>query len=144
MDKMTNSTNTATNPRWYNDTHTSGWERVKAALQRDWEQTKNDMSSSAGRDLNQDVGDTLKQATGKDAVPAPSQKTKPDTDWQINEPALRYGYSARSQYKDHNDWDDRLEGKLRTEWNDLKSGRTYEEAKTAIRRGWDKGGPDTH
>ena len=52
MDKTTTPMNTTPNPKWYSDSHTSAWERVKAALQRDWEQTKNDMSSSAGRDLN--------------------------------------------------------------------------------------------
>jgi hypothetical protein len=43
--------------------------KVKEALKRDWEQTKHDVSKKSGRDLDQDVGDTLKQATGKEPIP---------------------------------------------------------------------------
>ena len=65
-------------PQWWNDKHTSTWDRVKEALRRDWEQTKNDFSSESGADLNQDVGDTVKQATGAEALPPPAMKTRPD------------------------------------------------------------------
>lgn len=72
------STPTATTrPQWWTERHTSTWDRVKEALARDWEQTKNDFSSSSGADLNQDVGDTVKQATGSAPLP-PSMKTRPD------------------------------------------------------------------
>lgn len=43
--------------------------KVKEALKRDWEQTKHDFSKKKGVDLNQDVGDTLKQAAGKEPIP---------------------------------------------------------------------------
>ena len=59
---------TARDPRWWSEEHRSAWERVKAAFRRDWEQTKADFSSK-GRDLNQDVDDTVKQAAGKKAIP---------------------------------------------------------------------------
>jgi hypothetical protein len=65
-------------PQWWNDKHTSTWDRVKEALRRDWEQTKNDFSSESGADLNQDVGDTVKQATGAEPLPSPAMKTRPD------------------------------------------------------------------
>ncbi|MDO9017846.1 MAG: hypothetical protein Q8S73_03550 [Deltaproteobacteria bacterium] len=65
-------------PQWWNDNHTSTWDRVKEALRRDWEQTKNDFSSESGADLNQDVGDTVKQATGAEPLPPPMVKTHPD------------------------------------------------------------------
>ena len=39
------------------------------ALKRDWEQTKHDFNKDAGRELNQDVGDTIGQAVGKKPVP---------------------------------------------------------------------------
>ncbi len=59
-------------------------------------------------------------------------------DWDTNEHAVRYGYGASRQYKaSHADWDDKAEAKLKEEWNDLKSGRTWEEIKGAVRRGWD-------
>ena len=34
-----------------------------------WEQTKNDFNKESGRDLNQDIGDTVGQATGKKPIP---------------------------------------------------------------------------
>lgn len=46
--------------------------KVKEALKRDWEQTKHDFNKKSGQELNQDVGDTVKQATGADPIPAPS------------------------------------------------------------------------
>ena len=39
------------------------------ALKRDWEQTKSDLPGLEGKDLDQDAGDTLKQAAGKEPVP---------------------------------------------------------------------------
>ena len=43
--------------------------KAKEALRRDWEQTKHDFNKKKGEELNQDVGDTLKQATGGEPVP---------------------------------------------------------------------------
>ena len=134
------------NPQWWGTQHTSTWDRVKEALSRDWEQTKADFSNEYGKDLNQDVGDTVKQAMGKEPIPAPNQKTpeEPKTasqhtsNWNDAEPAIRYGYGASDQYKEHQDWDDKVEAKLKEEWHDLKSGRTWDEAKTSVRYGWDR------
>jgi len=42
---------------------------AKEALKRDWEQTKSDVPGLEGKDLDQDVDDTVKQATGKEPVP---------------------------------------------------------------------------
>ena len=39
------------------------------ALKRDWEQTKHDLNTDKGRELNQDVGDTVGQAVGKKPIP---------------------------------------------------------------------------
>lgn len=44
--------------------------KVKKALERDLEQTKHDLTRK-GVDLNQDVSDTVKQATGKEDIPPP-------------------------------------------------------------------------
>lgn len=43
--------------------------KVKEALKRDWEQTKHDFNKKSGQNLNQDAGDTIKQATGSEPVP---------------------------------------------------------------------------
>lgn len=132
-------------PAWWSEQHTSAWERIKAAFRRDWEQTKADMPGSAGRDLNQNVADTLKQATGSAPIPPAHQPTRPDddrptsADWERDEAAHRYGFGAQRHYgREHADWDDRLESRLREEWTDLRTGRTWDETRTAIRRGWDR------
>ena len=39
---------------------------AKQALKNDWEQTKHDLGSDKAADLDQDAGDTLKQAAGKE------------------------------------------------------------------------------
>jgi hypothetical protein len=123
------------NPKWWNEEHESTWTRVKAAMKRDWEQTKADVSSK-GQELDQDVDDTVKQAAGKQAIP-PMGVANPDDDFKRDEDAYRYGVGAREHYGTA-EWDDRLEGKLREEWGDMKSGRTWNEVKSAVRRGWDR------
>jgi hypothetical protein len=50
-------------------------EDTKDALKRDWEQTKSDLPGMEGKDLDQDVDDTVKQAAGKEPVPAPNEKS---------------------------------------------------------------------
>lgn len=139
------------NPQWWSTQQTSTWERVKEALSRDWEQTKADFSNEYGKDLNQSVTDTVKQAMGTEAIPAPHQRNPLDTsrtepqldnhaasNWSVAEPAVRYGYGAASHYGDHVEWDEPVETKLKTEWDDLKSGRTWDEAKTHVRYGWER------
>ncbi|MDQ3333733.1 MAG: hypothetical protein M4D80_01005 [Myxococcota bacterium] len=124
-------------PSWWKPEHDSAWDRVKDAMKRDWEQTKSDLTGGRkGTDLDQDVGDTVKQAAGKDPVPPMSQKT-PDDDWNRVEDDHRYGVGARSQHGD-TDWDDKVESKLKEEWSDLKTGRTWDEVKSSVRRGWDR------
>ena len=40
--------------------------KVGDALENDWEQTKSDLPGLDGKDKDQDVDDTLKQAAGKE------------------------------------------------------------------------------
>jgi hypothetical protein len=44
-------------------------DRVGEALDRDWEQTKSDLPGLDGKDLDQDAGETVKQATGNEPIP---------------------------------------------------------------------------
>lgn len=126
------------NPSWWNEKHDSAWDRVKAALRRDWEQTKADVSSK-GTELDQTVSDTINQAAGNQPIPPGSVPNPKQDKWEDAESGYRYGVGARSQYgKDNQDWDDRLESKLSEEWKDLKSGRTWDEAKGWVRRAWDR------
>lgn len=122
-------------PAWWSSKHDSTWDRVKAALKRDWEQTKNDFSKH-GKDLDQGAGDTVKQAVGKEPIP-PADQPNPSR-WEDHEPAYRYGVGAREQYaKDHPSWDGKLEQRLSDDWTSLKNGRTWEEVKTSVRQAWD-------
>ncbi len=131
----------ANNPKWWNQEHDGVWDRVKAALKRDWEQTKADVSKH-GTELDQNVGDTVKQAAGTQPIPpanTPNPKDVDDADWKRIEPDYRYGAGAAQQHgKGISSWDDRIESKLKEEWGDLKSGRTWDEAKAAVRGGWDR------
>ena len=135
---------TANTPSWWKEEHTSGWDRVKAALKRDWEQTRHDFSKKSAPDLHQNVGDTVKQAAGKEAIPPGIAPNPPDansgssTGWDHDESAVRYGYGAGHNYRaEHKTWDAGVESKLSQEWTDLKTGRTWQEAKDRVRQGWD-------
>lgn len=128
-----NQPSTHRNPSWWNESHSSGWERTKEALRRDWEQTKADVSD-AGTELNQDVSDTLKQSVGKQAIPPRNAPNPPDS-WDELEPALRYGYGAR-QYYQGQDWNDDLEAHLQQEWEATGENGSWDRVKAAVKRGW--------
>lgn len=83
MEKQTFTPAPAHRPSWWNDQHTSDWDRVKEALRRDWEQTKADFKVDGAVDLNQNVADTVKQAVGEQPVPPPMVKTRADTPAQV-------------------------------------------------------------
>ena len=126
-------------PSWWNDEHSTNWERVKKAMRRDWEQTKADVSDG-GQELNQSVGDTVRQAMGKEPIP-PGGFANPDGkhitfhNWDDVEPAVRYGYGARQFYGEA-DWNDDLESKLRKDWTSDEEG-SWDKVKHAVHRGWD-------
>ena len=126
-------------PKWWKPEHNSTWDNIKSAMKRDWEQTKADVSSK-GTELNQGVTDTVKQAVGKESIPAANQPNPPDAgDWNKAESKYRYGVGAREQYgTEHKDWNDGLESKLKEEWTDLKDGTTWDEAKNFVRRGYER------
>ena len=64
----------ARNPRWWNAETDSAWNRVRDAIKRDWIQTQHDFG--AGKpDLNQKIGDTLRQAGGTEALPPRDRKS---------------------------------------------------------------------
>ena len=56
------------NPTWWTNENDSAWERTKAAFKRDWDQTKHDMGGKQP-DTDQQVSDTVKQASGKEIIP---------------------------------------------------------------------------
>ena len=129
-------------PSWWSEEHTSAWDRVKAAFRRDWEQTKHDLTRSKGRDLDQDVPDTVKQAVGSEPIP-PGDRPNPkesEEDWDRVEAGTRFGFGARRQFgRDREAWDDKVETTLRDEWNKLGTNERWEQARPRVRSGWERG-----
>jgi hypothetical protein len=120
------------NPKWWNAQNDSAWERVKAAFKRDWDQTKHDLGGHEP-DTDQNVTDTLKQATGKEVIPP-----RRTPNFEQTEHAYRFGYGARSQYgKRFPQWDDSLETQLAKDWRETYTGMDWETYKAAVQQGWD-------
>ena len=120
------------NPKWWNKQQDSSWDMVKAAFKRDWDQTKHDVGAHQP-DTHQHVGDTVKQAVGKEAIPPRGVLTYEET-----EDAYRFGYGARSQYgKTYSSWDAPLETQLSKDWRETYTGLDWESYKDAVQRGWD-------
>ena len=130
---QTHTTTEGRDPSWWTKEHTSGWNKARDAFMRDWEQTKSDLSGGrAGRDLNQDASDTAKQAVGKEAIPP---RNVPNPQFSKYEPALRFGYGARSQYSR---WDDDTERQLSRDWSSTGHPSKWEEVKAYVKHAWDK------
>jgi len=136
-------------PKWWKpETHGSAWERVKEALKRDWEQTKADVHAG-GRELHQNVGDTVRQMAGKEDVPPASVPNSRSLGsdarhpaWDEIETPVMYGFGARQQYGgQHSAWNDNLETTLRNEWEEGRSttGRTWDQVRDHVRRGYERG-----
>ena len=120
------------NPKWWDKEHDSAWDRVKAAFKRDWDQTKHDFGGDEP-DTDQDVDDTIKQASGKQPIPPRGEPT-----YEEIEDAYRFGYGARSQYgKRYTSWNNELESQLQTDWRDTYTDREWQLYRDSIRRGWD-------
>jgi len=119
------------NPKWWNNQYDSAWERVKAAFKRDWDQTKHDVGAHEPN-IHQHVGDTVKQAAGKEAIPS-----RGVPNYEQTEDAYRFGYGARSHYgKRFPHWDNSLETELQRDWRDTYTDRDWGVFREDIRRGW--------
>jgi len=131
-------------PPWWNEQHASAWDRVKEAMRRDWEQTKQDVHAKGGHELNQQVGDTVKQAAGKEAIPPIDRANPPkvigDAKWDEVELPMEYGFAARAKYgTTYNDWSPELEQTLRSEWDSGRAatGRDWRDVRDHVRRGFE-------
>lgn len=78
-------------PVWWTEQYNSGWERVREALKRDWEQTKGDLysGSETGRNLRQTATHTIKQALGLESMPLPHQPNPREESQERSEGADR-------------------------------------------------------
>jgi hypothetical protein len=128
-------------PAWWNEGHATAWDRVREAMRRDWEQTKQDLKMKGGHELNQNVGDTVKQAAGKEAIPNINNANPPKIigDWNDIELPTEYGFAARAHYKDHTGWNNDLELTLKSEWSAAsdKTGRAWDDVRDHVRRGYE-------
>lgn len=122
-------------PKWWTTSHASGWDRVKEALRRDWEQTKADLGAN-GSALNQDVGNTVRQALGKESIPLENVPNPESPRWEDVEAAVRYGYGARVQFGEMPEWDEEMETRLRQEWEGMGPGRVWHDVRQFVHRGW--------
>ena len=129
----------AWHPAWWNDHDEGGsWERVKAAVVRDWEQTKKDLHLG-GKDLHQEISDTVKQAAGKERIPEPdeSNPAKVLGTLRDDELPIGYGYGARMHYgESYRQWDPDLEDKLRMEWEGSDQGN-WDEVRERVKYGFE-------
>lgn len=129
-----------TRPAWYTDEDDTAWNKVKAAFRRDWKQTKHDFGGNEP-DLDQEVGDTVSQATGNAPIPPGNAKTPHNREGTLDayndddEPAYRYGYAA-SRHFSNQDWDTETEAMLQRDWGDQPD---WQRRSDAIRRGWTYG-----
>ena len=119
------------NPKWWNQEHESRWQRIRMAFKRDWEQTKHDFGGDQP-DMDQDVGDTVKQAAGKQPVPRVGAPA-----YENVEAAYRFGHGARHQYPGYTIWNDELESQLQSEWRQTYSERDWKKDRDAVRKGWE-------
>jgi hypothetical protein len=119
---------------WW-DEPDSGWERVKEAFRRDWEQTKADFGAKAP-DLDQNVGDTVKQALGKEPIPPPDVPNRLEERWENVEHAIRYGYAARQKFGEQKAWDDEVETHLRQDWDTMSPPNAWHTMRPFVQRGW--------
>jgi hypothetical protein len=124
------------NPTWWNEKHEGTWDRVKSALKRDWEQTKADVSKK-GHELNQGIGDTVKQAAGKQPIPPTDMPNprKSDEKWEDVEPTYRFGVGARGEIQD--EWNPDVESRLQKDWGSLQDDRKWDEVRNRVRRAYD-------
>lgn len=132
-------------PAWWNEGHASAWDRVKEAMRRDWEQTKQDLHIKGGHELNQGVNDTVKQASGKETIPSNDRPNPPKvigdaSEWNDVELPHQYGFAAKEKYgSSHTAWTRDLEDTLKTDWEKTKSAtaRGWDDVKGSVRRGYE-------
>jgi len=128
------------NPNWWSQEYDTAWDRVKAAVQRDWDQTKHDFGGHEP-DTKQGAGDTVAQAAGKESIPPRGVPT-----YEEVESAYRFGYGARRHYGGRfTTWNADLETQLAQDWettypNESEAWARYQ---PVVRRGWELEKPGT-
>ena len=127
-------------PKYWTKDNSAGWDSVKEAFRRDWEQTKADLHAG-GKDLNQGVTDTIEQAGGAEKIPAGNAKNTTETRgrsvWDDVEEPMQYGFAAR-EYGKSRDFST-IEGELKSDWDDSRreAGERWEDVKRWVRHAYE-------
>ena len=131
---LDNAQSSNRSPAWWQDDHEGGWQRVRSAMKRDWEQTKADLTAGRkGADLNQNVGDTVGQALGKQATPGPSTPNA----MNAAELETHVRKAARSQDREAARWAKDAEKAIdKSQAEAGPYGRGWEQAEAPIRYGY--------
>ena len=126
--------NTYKNPTWWTQENDSAWEKTKAAMKRDWDQTKHDMGGKQP-DTDQNVNHTVKQAAGSESIPPRGERVYDEV-----EPALRFGHGARKYYgTKYPKWNPELEKELRRDWRTSAPEADWDEDLVYVKTGWNYG-----
>jgi len=125
-------------PSWWKDeTHSSGWERVKEALRRDWQQTRHDLHAG-GHELNQGLRDTVRQIAGRQPLPPIDRPNPPKVIGSFDEAELpmEYGYGAKQEFGE--DRFSLVEPELRRAWESRQGpAPRWEDVRDYVRRGFE-------
>jgi hypothetical protein len=149
------NTQSSRNPDWWKSDDTSAWDRVKEALRRDWEQTRNDFSGGKkGQDLNQNVDDTVAQAVGKRPIPPPTVANPLDAD-ELHAKVKKAQKEMRAAEKEYEEEAEDTARKLRRDWDSAEhtvrygyaaarhyGGRWSPEVENRVRTEWANLNPD--
>jgi len=127
-------------PNWWQEENVgSTWERVKAAVVRDWQQTKHDLHAG-GHELHQDIQDTVKQAAGSERIPSDGGMNPAKVIGELSEAEMPigYGYGARSHYgQQFQGWNEDVEDQLRSEWESGKPPARWEQVREQVKYGFE-------
>jgi hypothetical protein len=121
---------------WWNLESDGAWDRVKEALQRDWDQTRHDLHLG-GHELNQKLGDTMGQAAGNRVMPPIDVANPPKVigRWEDAEIPIGFGYAARREFGgDYPEWNDALEARLQAYW---KAAAPWRVVRNLVRHGYE-------
>ncbi len=146
---------------WLQRHRPSAWDNVKKAFRHLWERDETGSPDEPGpppKAAKPASGPALTQhapmsgpqfahpetPTTVDAGPerspdadTPVPEEPSDDGWEEAEQEGRFGFSARSQYSQFDDWTEELALTLRHEWEKMHPARPFEDAQKGIRRGWE-------
>lgn len=130
-------------PVWWTTQHTTLWLEISPALKSDFqrqtaEQRREELSTQGPDDVVVQKGAGTPRNIAVDrAYAVPDNSWEVGTEWEQIEPGVRYGVGARTQYPQHERWNEELEARLRQEWGETNEPSTWQKVKRAVRHGFE-------